>query len=83
VECKKHSKASDYTVREFCKKWQAKRNMWRHTEYCQFRIQYYRSHSDGHNSGSENTQQKRILGVKRGQSLIASAVLMVRRRCQN
>lgn len=58
--------ASDYTACEFCKKFQSKKNLWRHTKTCMARKVYYQTHS------VEET--KRICAVKRGQNLVNNAM---------
>jgi hypothetical protein len=70
----KSRKPSDYTVCEFCKKWQSKKNLWRHMKACDARVNYYANHPTGNEEDGE--KKKRILGVKRGQELINSAVFI-------
>ena len=60
---------SQFTVCSFCKKWQSKRNLWRHCKTCRARVQYYEQHSD------ETVRKSRLLAVKTGQSLIAKSVI--------
>lgn len=67
----KLSKPSDYTVCEFCKKWESKKNLWRHMKTCKARLQYYADHPTG---DSGDSKKKRILDVKRGQELVHNAV---------
>ena len=62
---------SDYTACEFCKKWEARKNLWRHTKSCLARKEYYMKHpveTEG------NSSEKRILAVKRGESLVNHAI---------
>ena len=61
-------KPSAYTACSFCKKFQSKKNLWRHNKTCPERIAYYSRHSD-----TNNGQNKRILAVKRGQALVNAA----------
>ena len=57
---------SHYTVCSFCKKWETKRNLWRHSQKCPARIQYFQH--------DKTVRKKRLLAVKSGQSLITKSV---------
>jgi hypothetical protein len=61
----KWRKASDFTACEFCKKWVAKKNMWRHSQSCLLRAEYYNTHS--------RNNKKRMV-VKHGQAIVNNAV---------
>lgn len=71
------TEVSDYTVCTFCKKWQSRRNLWRHSQKCPARILYFQQTegkscetSPGKNYGTK----KRLLAVKAGQSFIAKSL---------
>jgi hypothetical protein len=68
----KQIKASDYTVCEFCRKWQSKKNLWRHMKGCHARVEYFQSHPS--NDVSDDGKKKKIMGVKHGQELIHTAI---------
>ena len=57
--------ACDYTVCEFCKRFESKKNLWRHMKSCAARKEYYES------PGQENA--KRLLAVKWGNTLVSNA----------
>ena len=59
---------SDYVACSFCRKWQSKKNLWRHTKTCSARSHYYQADQE-----EGNGQKKRILAVKRGQHLVSNA----------
>jgi len=61
-------KTSDYVACSFCRKWQSKKNLWRHSKTCSARSDYYQAHQE-----VGNDQKKRILAVKRGQTLVNNA----------
>jgi len=61
--------ATDYVACGFCKRWQSRKNLWRHGKTCSVRMQYYAAHPE---EGS--TKRTRIASVKRGQSLVNNAV---------
>ena len=63
--------ALDYTACEFCKKWQSKKNLWRHTKTCVAGKVYYETHPQMNNA--DHSKPKRILAVKHGQSFILNA----------
>ena len=63
--------ALDYTACEFCKKWQSKKNLWRHTKTCVARKVYYETHPQM--NSADHSTPKRILAVKRGQSFVLNA----------
>jgi len=56
--------ASDYTACGFCKKFQLKTSLWRHTKFCMARKEYF----------EKTEESKRIVAVKRGRSLVTNAV---------
>jgi hypothetical protein len=64
-----HKKVSDYVACEFCKKFQSKRNMWRHSRTCQARPDYSQEHQQD-NDG----KKKRTLAVKGGKALVSHAL---------
>lgn len=61
--------ASQYTVCIYCRKWQSKTNLWRHSKTCRGSTEYYESHPVG-----DNGKKPRVLAVKQGQSLLSNAV---------
>ena len=61
-------KASDYVPCTFCKRWQSKKNAWRHAKSCTARKEYYETHPQ-----TDSCAQKRTLAVKRGQQLVNNA----------
>jgi hypothetical protein len=61
--------ASEYTVCSFCKKWQTKHNLWRHSKTCQERISYF-----GADEVDDELKNRRVLAVRNGQALIAKSV---------
>ena len=67
---------SDYVPCEFCKRWQSKKNAWRHAKTCMTRKEYYETHPQ---VGS--CPQKRTLAVKRGQQLVSNAAFSNDRKC--
>lgn len=64
--------ASNFTACEFCKKWGSKKNMWRHSQTCLLRKEYYSSHLDA--NGDDEGKKRRVLAVKNGQALVANAL---------
>jgi len=68
-------KPCEYTACEFCKRWLTKNNLWRHMKTCLARRDYYKCHAQEVDNGS---RCKRVMAVKRGQSLIYQAVLTER-----
>ena len=56
--------ASDYTACGFCKKFQLKTSLWRHTKSCMARKEYF----------DKTEKSKRIVAVERGRSLVINAV---------
>jgi len=57
--------ATEYTACEYCKRFEAKKNLWRHMKGCTARKDYY--------EGSNVDPPKKILAVKRGTELVANA----------
>jgi len=57
--------AHDYTACEFCKRFESKKNLWRHMKSCAARKEYFGR------TGEENA--RRLLAVKRGTSLVSNA----------
>ena len=57
--------AHDYTACEFCKRFESKKNLWRHMKSCAARKEYFGR------TGEENA--RRLLAIKRGTSLVSNA----------
>ena len=60
-----NTSAYDYTACEFCRRFESKRNLWRHMKSCSARAEYCKD------TGDENGS--RLLAVRRGNSLVANA----------
>jgi len=54
--------ASEYTACEFCKRFESKTNLWKHTKSCAARKEYF--------DGTSVKQDRRISAVKRRTALV-------------